>query len=138
MTTQPQRWYSLGTLFGGFTPEYEAYPPPAKVSPPTYRPLTQEEIQAQLVARADAAFRAAGYKPQGPFPGRSKPWPSICMTCGAPRQPTLHDIVARRMRCMHTRQRSTAIRYGQAGPVRRDDRVHDENDRATSPTGATA
>lgn len=41
---------------------------------------------------AIACMRAAGIEPKGPYPGSHRPWPGVCMTCGADVAPRLNDI----------------------------------------------
>ncbi|MFD7615546.1 hypothetical protein [Streptomyces sp. NPDC059802] len=104
---EPKRWISLGMLFGGPTPpSADVLPLSAPGSRPELptapAPYTDEELAGEEV------MRAAGYEPKVRFPGaRSMPWPSECITCGAPRRPSLQDV-ERGMRCQHVRGRTSA------------------------------
>lgn len=50
---------------------------------------------------AEAEMRAAGYEPQGPYPGAAdEPWPSICLTCGVERRANL-SAIRQGKRCQH-------------------------------------
>lgn len=46
-------------------------------------------------------FRAAGYEPQVPYPGTlRKPWPSVCLSCGGRRTPSVNTVRSGK-RCLH-------------------------------------
>ncbi|WP_328973443.1 hypothetical protein [Streptomyces sp. NBC_00239] len=104
--SEPKRWISLGLLFGGPTPPSESVLPIATRDshtelPPPPAPYTDEEREGEKT------MRAAGYEPKARFPGaRSMPWPSECITCGAPRRPSLQDV-ERGMKCQHIRGRAS-------------------------------
>ena len=107
---EPKRWISLGLLIGGFSPPHEPLPPtfaadsqPALPAAPA--PVTPEEREFE------ETMRSAGFEPKVRFPGaRSMPWPSECITCGAPRKPSVQDV-QRGIRCQHVwRRRSGASR----------------------------
>jgi hypothetical protein len=113
VTTQtPKRWYSLGFLFGGFTPANEKVHAPIEQLVPRAAWLAEEEAdkrrkEAEEAAAAERVARAAGFIPDGPYPGRKTvPWPSKCAGCGAQHRPTLYDIETG-VRCSHTRKGRT-------------------------------
>lgn len=63
---------------------------------------TYREIERVTPAdEAVAELRAAGYEPEGPYPGKTKsPWKARCTTCGNPRTTTLNQVRSGE-RCKH-------------------------------------
>lgn len=85
--TQPKQWISLGMLFGGHTSTYEEQSPPLRARPAPSPPPLAAPLAAEEYTMAET-MRAGRYEPKVRAPSaRSMPWPSVCITCGAPGSP---------------------------------------------------